>query len=81
LFSNHGISKADIIKFDIEGAEFDLLLNIVAKDFASSYIGEVHEDFSGKLVGELSCVFHKAFDVQIIPLPKKGRYVLLAKTK
>jgi FkbM family methyltransferase len=44
LYKNYGIKLADLIKFDIEGGEFDLLSQIKVKDFAKACIGEVHFD-------------------------------------
>lgn len=46
LLQSHGIEKADIIKFDIEGAEFDLFSDIDPANFANAYIGELHFDLA-----------------------------------
>lgn len=46
LFQTHSITKADLIKFDIEGAEFDLFAHAKPVQFANAYIGELHFDLS-----------------------------------
>lgn len=44
LLAEHNITKADLIKFDIEGAEFSLFNSTSPKEHSQSYIGEVHLD-------------------------------------
>lgn len=78
LFANYGVVKADLIKFDIEGGEFALFDSINPADYASAYIGEVHEDLGGASVESLQEKFSQDFQVSITPTGKKGRYIFKA---
>lgn len=42
-----GIDHVDLLKFDIEGAEFDVFANLRSLDRVGAVIGEVHEDLMG----------------------------------
>lgn len=46
LFAKFSIVKADMIKFDIEGGEFDLFAQCKPSKYADTYIGELHFDLS-----------------------------------
>lgn len=48
LYAEHNIQKANLLKFDIEGAEFALLESINVNTTADAYIGELHFDLNGK---------------------------------
>jgi len=76
LFSEHGITKADLIKFDIEGAEFELFKGSAPKDFASAYIGEVHLDFTHEYSKEDFIQFFGEMDSEIVDLPQTNRFIL-----
>lgn len=58
LYETYGIKSADLIKFDIEGGEFDLLSHIEVKDFTKACIGEVHFDLDTRFrVDDLGSLF------------------------
>ena len=48
MYKEFDIDKADLLKFDIEGAEFSLFDSIDIQSAASSYIGELHFDLGGE---------------------------------
>lgn len=70
LFEEVGIKKADLIKFDIEGAEFDLFKNVDPKQFSSTYVGEVHFDLVETTQISFSSYF-KDFKVLYLPITSK----------
>ncbi len=78
LLKECNLSRADIIKFDIEGAEFDLFRKNKPDLFSDIYIGEIHEDLANAPVTEFNTFFSSASVLNIEPLPKRGRYVLRA---
>ena len=58
LYKTYGIKSADLIKFDIEGGEFDLLSHIEVKDFTTACIGEIHFDLDNRFrVDNLGSLF------------------------
>jgi len=72
--------RADIIKFDIEGAEEMLFITNNPKEFADAYIGEVHED----LISATPEVFisrFKDFKITKEQLPNTKRFILKAVKK
>jgi len=75
-----GVEKADIIKFDIEGAEDQLFGEQSPAHYASMYIGEVHEDLMG-VTKENFLNYFKDFTVTVRPLKNKYRSILIATTK
>lgn len=75
-----GVEKADIIKFDIEGAEDQLFGEQSPAYYASMYIGEVHEDLMG-VTKENFLNYFKDFTVTVRPLKNKYRSILVATTK
>lgn len=44
LLRDNSVAQADLVKFDIEGAEFEMFKNSHPREFAKAYIGEVHFD-------------------------------------
>lgn len=76
LFNRTGIEKADLVKFDIEGAEFDLFNNIDTKQFASTYVGEVHFDLADTDQESFTSYF-KHFKITYIPI-KAQRFLFRA---
>ena len=53
----HGIKHIDILKFDIEGAEYDTFRRFSLKHAVDQYIGEVHPDLMGHSVEEFRHLF------------------------
>ena len=76
LFKLNDIIKADLIKFDIEGAEFNLFNQTKPEEFASVYIGEVHNDLNDKDFPLVESWFGK-FAVVCKPI-KENRFLLQA---
>lgn len=77
-------STADVIKFDIEGAEYNMFSSFFStfesKDLPRLCIGEFHGDLSGQSVSEFAQLFEKnGYVVQTKSLnPKKERYIVRA---
>jgi len=67
-----------LIKFDIEGAEFDLISSIPAEEYSTVYIGEIHFDLRPNY--NLDWIEKKfvVFDRQITSLSNKKRVILKA---
>lgn len=78
LLQKLGVTKADIIKFDIEGGEYGLFKNSRPEVYACAYIGEVHPDLVPD-GGDFSEAF-VAFEVTKIPI-NKWRYLIRATEK
>lgn len=76
LCNKVGIEKADLVKFDIEGAEFDLFKNIDTTKFASTYVGEVHFDLDDTTQESFTSYF-KNFKITYIPI-KAERFLFRA---
>ena len=79
LFSRYKIQKADLIKFDIEGAEFALFESIGQIDsIADNYIGELHYDLAGSSSLNVQSKF-KDFDVEIQTISPKRSIIRASK--
>lgn len=78
LFKEQGIVKADLIKFDIEGAEFDVLKDLKLSEFSRSLIGEMHFDLSDTYDLEGSKLIFEDFEVEFEQLINKQRYIVKA---
>jgi FkbM family methyltransferase len=48
VMADHSLKKIDILKFDIEGAEFDVFEHFSGVEKVSHVVGEVHMDLAGK---------------------------------
>ncbi|MFN3692511.1 MAG: FkbM family methyltransferase [Candidatus Paceibacteria bacterium] len=71
-----GMEQIDILQFDIEGAEYEMLAHSTAAAASRVLIGEIHEDLSGhKLEDFVKLLPHH--DVTVAPGRKAGRYVIL----
>lgn len=79
LLSQHAIDKADLIKFDVEGAEFDIFKSINPADYSKAYIGEIHFDLGIVTKQEFETWF-KNFSMQWIQI-RKDRYLFNAVLK
>lgn len=78
LFNKYGVTKADLIKFDIEGAEFSIFNHLDPKTFSPAYIGEVHLDMSeGSSLGDFKKSF-VGYNLNTIELSAHKRYILTA---
>jgi FkbM family methyltransferase len=78
LFQQQKLDKADLIKFDIEGAEFNLFSSIKPEDYANFYIGEIHFDLEkvrdAAWIGERFAGYEKS----IVQQGNKNRFILKA---
>lgn len=80
LLKNHGFVSADLVKFDIEGAEFAAFSVIDPQSLSTSYIGEVHTDLvPGSSV--LSFInFFVGMDCTSEVIAGKGRFLVKIKS-
>lgn len=82
LFERHRISSCDLLKMDVEGAEFDILWATSDRTFSRirRIYGEyhhVHSNDSHRNIDALSSFLHsKGFDVEIVTKRKKVNYGL-----
>ena len=75
LLQRHGVKRADVIKFDIEGGEYALFKDSQPETHARAYIGEVHPDLVPD-GGDFSTVF-SAFETATVPIDEH-RYLIRA---
>ncbi|MBN2190076.1 MAG: FkbM family methyltransferase [Candidatus Aureabacteria bacterium] len=80
IIESEKISRIDIFKFDIEGAEFELFGNFAGKDIVSVFIGEIH---AGKESGFEADEFKKHFKNHSCSLKSMGggKYLFFAERK
>jgi FkbM family methyltransferase len=71
------VPAVDIVQFDIEGAEYDMIRSSMMVPKAQHLIGEVHEDLMGHTVTELQSLLPH-HHVLCTPGRKVGRYMLSA---
>ncbi len=70
ILAEEGITApVDLIKFDIEGAEFELFANLDPVKYARAYIGEVHCDFVDTVTQADFVNWFAAYDTTVIPVP------------
>ena len=76
--SERNIRTIDILKFDVEGAEFEILENLKGHPSIGFLIGEIHLDLvKGKTLEDIeSCL--EGYRVEFEPLPQPGRYLMTA---
>ena len=79
LLQKYNVKIADLIKYDIEGAEFGLFNNSKPELFAHNYIGEVHNDLNDNNLPPVESWF-KQFKQTVIPI-KLNRFLLKASIK
>lgn len=80
LYKMHGLQKADLLKFDIEGAEFPLFESIDVNGAADAYIGEMHYDLNSDYSeSDTEKLFSNFEEVSLKKIGGKNRYILLAK--
>lgn len=70
------MEQIDILQFDIEGAEYDMLKNSTTAANSRVVIGEIHEDLSGHTLNDFLDLFPQ-HQMTVTPGRKAGRYVLL----
>jgi FkbM family methyltransferase len=77
LFKQNGITKADLIKFDIEGGEQDMFGTLSPEVYADAYIGEFHGDLVPMSPESFSSMF-KNFNVTMEPMGRNRRFKVYA---
>ena len=77
LYQTFELQIADLCKFDIEGAEGGIFINVDPSGYAKHYIGEVHKDLMDVSVEDFSAQF-KDFEVIIEPTARKSRFTFKA---
>ncbi len=76
FFERFKIKSADLIKFDIEGAEEFLIIDNCPEKYTKAYIGEVHADLMSISSDQFLSLF-KGFSVEKIFLSNK-RFIMKA---
>jgi FkbM family methyltransferase len=76
LFSTYDIKEVDVMKIDIEGAEFDLIINTPAETLAkiNRLVLEFDKSFDGRF-GQMIEKLSKQFGIDILGSPERGGYV------
>jgi FkbM family methyltransferase len=76
LFSTYNIEEVDVMKIDIEGAEFDLIINTPAETLAkiNRLVLEFDKSFDGRF-GQMIEKLSKQFGIDILGSPERGGYV------
>lgn len=76
LFSTYSIQEVDVMKIDIEGAEFDLIINTPAETLAKikRLVLEFDKSFDGKF-GKMIEKLAKQFGIEILGSPERGGYI------
>ncbi len=75
LFTAHHITTVDLLKFDIEGAEFTVFRNNHENHHIKSYIGEVHEDLGNDTIDGFKKMFTER-QVVAEQLKNQKRYIV-----
>ena len=76
LFLTYDIKEVDVMKIDIEGAEFDLIINTPAETLAkiNRLVLEFDKSFDGRF-GQMIEKLSKQFGIDILGSPERGGYV------
>jgi FkbM family methyltransferase len=76
LFSTYDIKEVDLMKIDIEGAEFDLILNTPEETLAKikHLVLEFDKSFDGRF-GQMIEKLAKQFGIDILGSPERGGYI------
>jgi FkbM family methyltransferase len=69
------LKKVDLLKFDVEGAEFAIFKDGFKHKYLKYLIGEVHEDISDKSIGDFLALFPE-FKIIKKELALPGRYIV-----
>lgn len=70
------VEHVDVLKFDIEGAEYDMFKNFDRYSEIGYLIGEVHEDLMGIPAEALFSSLRENFELQVTPAGKEGRFII-----
>ncbi|MDD3284439.1 MAG: FkbM family methyltransferase [Patescibacteria group bacterium] len=76
MFKNN-IDFVDILKFDVEGAEFEIFQNIKSINSICEIIGEFHADLTGKSINDFMALFDKSRNISLREIRKEQRYIIL----
>jgi len=77
LLNELGVDHVDILKFDIEGAEFDVFKDFVGFDKIGYIIGEVHYDIDDSMTQEeFEGLLKEHFNIKIEKMSKEGRFII-----
>lgn len=71
-----GVFSINILKFDVEGAEYEMLRAFDGLDRVGYVIGEVHEDLMDVTIDEFLEQLRPFFTLNIAPGGKKSRYIV-----
>jgi FkbM family methyltransferase len=76
LFSRYDLKEIDVMKIDIEGAEFDLILNTPEETLAKikHLVLEFDKSFDGRF-GKMIEKLSKQFGIDILGSPERGGYI------
>jgi len=76
LFSTYDIKEVDLMKIDIEGSEFDLILNTPEETLAKikHLVLEFDKSFDGRF-GQMIEKLAKQFGIDILGSPERGGYI------
>ncbi len=67
--------RIDMLKFDIEGAEWDACTAYTKRDQVAALSGEIHEDLMGATLSDFLALW-PTMEISSVPTKKKGRYVI-----
>lgn len=70
-----GLAKIDFVKFDIEGAEWEVFSEYADRDRLAGFCGEYHEDLTGKTVQEFASLW-KDLRISYKPTKKRSRFIV-----
>ncbi len=76
LLLQHSITKADLIKFDIEGAEFDVFYDSLIPEMSNVFVGEVHTDLVPGVTLESFLSIFNGMKCDSTTISQKGRYIV-----
>ena len=79
LLQRHGFLPVDVLKFDIEGAEFEAL-PVADLSRVDALVGELHPDRTGQ-IGELTTFLEHDFTVHTEPNPDAPQWLLRARRR
>lgn len=80
LLNMQGIARADLVKFDIEGAEEMMFSSADPAELATAYIGEIHEDLIS-IDKETFISYFNEFNVNKENLENTQRFIIKAEKR
>ena len=81
IAQKYALPHIDIIKFDIEGAEYDMFRAYSRKSTVNIAVGEIHPDLMKASLEEFVELFKDDFEVTVSPSRKEGRSIMYATRK